>query len=92
MNVSFAYGNNETVQFDSDGNPPGWYDIMNYQRSAADGRYNYVQIGSWKNGTLDIPNKPFKMVTSVCSEPCQAGQVKVSVVCNFTRAVTRGAR
>ena len=81
MNVSFVYGN-ETVQFDSNGNPPGWYDIMNYQRTN-EGRYNYVQIGSWKNGTLDIPSGPFKMVTSVCSEPCQTGQVKVLVTCLF---------
>lgn len=76
MNVSFPYGN-ETVQFDSNGNPPGWYDIMNYQQRAV-GQYGYVQIGSWKNGTLDMPDWPAKMVTSVCSEPCQNGQIKVS--------------
>ena len=79
MNVSFPFGN-ETVQFDSNGNPPGWYDIMNYQkRTATKGGHGYVQIGSWKNGTLDMPDWPAKMVTSVCSEPCQKGQIKVSV-------------
>jgi len=75
LNVSFPY-ENETVQFDKDGNPPGWYDIMNYQR-LADGRRNYVQIGTWKNGTLDLPSNLDKMVNSVCSEPCPTGQVKV---------------
>lgn len=75
MNVSFLFGN-ETVQFDSNGNPPGWYDIMNYQL-LPNGMYNYVQIGSWENGTLTIPESPKKMVTSVCSEPCGTGQVKV---------------
>ncbi len=75
LNVSFAYGT-ETVQFDSNGNPPGWYDIMNYQRQPNQ-QYGYVQIGSWRNGTLDMPDWPAKMVTSVCSEPCQRGQIKV---------------
>ncbi len=74
--MSFPY-ENETVQFDSNGNPPGWYDIMNYQRLSPD-RYNYVQIGTWKNGTLTIPENLTKMVTSVCSEPCATGYVKVS--------------
>lgn len=88
MNVSFSYGN-ETVQFDSNGNPPGWYDIMNYQqRAVSKGQqqlsYGYVQIGSWKNGTLDVPDWPAKMVTSVCSEPCQNGQIKVSLVESFS--------
>lgn len=79
MNVSFYYGN-ETVQFDSNGNPPGWYDIMNFQKqSVGVGKYNYVQIGSWKNGTLELPDEPGKMVTSVCSEPCLIGQVKVRI-------------
>lgn len=87
MNVSFPYGT-ETVQFDSNGNPPGWYDIMNYQRhelnvsssnpsGVQQQQYGYVQIGSWRNGTLDMPDWPAKMVTSVCSEPCQKGQIKV---------------
>ncbi|KAI9554763.1 glutamate receptor [Daphnia sinensis] len=86
MNVSFPYGT-ETVQFDSNGNPPGWYDIMNYQRhefnvssssnQSVVQQYGYVQIGSWRNGTLDMPDWPAKMVTSVCSEPCQKGQIKI---------------
>ncbi len=84
MNVSFPFGN-ETVQFDSNGNPPGWYDIMNYQKRP-DGQYGYAQIGSWKNGTLDMPDWPAKMVTSVCSEPCQNGQIKVIVIINKTHA------
>ena len=76
MNVSFPF-DTETVQFDLNGNPPGWYDIMNYQL-LPDGGYNYVQIGNWKNGTLSIPQGPRKMVTSVCSEPCNTDQVKVT--------------
>ena len=79
MNVSFPFGN-ETVQFDSNGNPPGWYDIMNYQHLPSGG-YNYVKIGNWKNGTLSIPENPIKLPTSVCSEPCSTGQAKVSACC-----------
>ena len=75
MNVSFPF-DTETVQFDMNGNPPGWYDIMNYQLLPGGG-YNYVSIGNWKNGTLSIPSGPSKMVTSVCSEPCHSNQVKV---------------
>lgn len=96
MNVSFSFAN-ETVQFDSNGNPPGWYDIMNFQAVGSGGnivtenndttgssssstvaiKYSYVQIGSWKNGTLELPDRPGKTVTSVCSEPCPVGQFKV---------------
>ena len=95
MNVSFSFAN-ETVQFDSNGNPPGWYDIMNFQAignivenndtttsssssSSVAIKYNYVQIGSWKNGTLELPDRPGKTVTSVCSEPCPLGQFKVII-------------
>ena len=92
MNVSFSFAN-ETVQFDSNGNPPGWYDIMNFQAignivenndttsssSSVAIKYDYVQIGSWKNGTLELPDRPGKTVTSVCSEPCPLGQFKVII-------------
>ena len=38
--------------FDANGDPPGHYDIMNYQK--VDGKMEYVRVGSWNNGTLKL--------------------------------------
>lgn len=46
MNVTFKWGN-ENVYFDSSGDPPGRYDIMNLQFMPRTGRTEYVQVGSW---------------------------------------------
>lgn len=44
--------------------------------------YDYINVGSWDNRGLKIdddeiwPNKD-AMIKSVCSEPCDKGQIKV---------------
>ncbi|XP_076047779.1 metabotropic glutamate receptor 1-like isoform X5 [Oratosquilla oratoria] len=80
MNVTFPFMN-ETVSFDARGDPPGRYDIMNYQR-LQNGSYEYVHVGTWDNGSLTL-HSPVVFKTSdgqppnsVCSEPCGLGQVK----------------
>ncbi|XP_071113517.1 metabotropic glutamate receptor 1-like [Haliotis cracherodii] len=87
LNVTFPTYSNETFFFNNKGDPPGRYDIMNYQRNYSSGdnaTYNYVTIGSWISGSLDMREKvywpgkdPEKPVTSVCSLPCQQGHVMV---------------
>ncbi|XP_068233250.1 LOW QUALITY PROTEIN: uncharacterized protein [Palaemon carinicauda] len=81
MNVTFSYMN-ETVAFDSRGDPPGRYDIMNYQR-LENGSFDYVLVGTWDNGTLVVHeervvfNRPYKLPpASVCSEPCSYNEFK----------------
>lgn len=93
MNVTFVWGN-ETVSFDEFGDPPGRYDIMNFQQED-NGEHRYVHVGSWvsqSNGGRDFELfKPFQWPTntiqanstnpipeSVCSKPCPKGQAKVS--------------
>lgn len=76
MNVSFKY-KNETIEFDENGDPPGRYDILNYQH-LGNGSYDYVNVGSWHDKSLTL-FKPLQFktgtkVTSVCSKPCGAGQ------------------
>lgn len=45
--------------------------------------YDYINVGSWDNSGLKIndyeiwPNKE-TVIKSVCSEPCDKGQIKVS--------------
>lgn len=45
--------------------------------------YDYINVGSWDNSGLKIdddeiwPNKD-AMIKSVCSEPCDKGQIKVT--------------
>ncbi|KAL8613951.1 hypothetical protein ACOMHN_023187 [Nucella lapillus] len=92
LNVSFASYSGHVVHFDEDGDPPGRYEILNYQPVIhADGNvtYEYVTIGQWMTGNLAMndngiywpgkgrnPDKPFY---SVCSQPCGPGFVKQGV-------------
>ena len=72
------------VRFDSNGDGLGRYDIYNYQGSRDTG-YGYVRIGDWNDEHLNLQEdqivwSPFPRKTviprSVCSEPCQQGEVK----------------
>ncbi|XP_015119190.1 metabotropic glutamate receptor 1 isoform X2 [Diachasma alloeum] len=78
MNISFTFGEEE-VEFDRRGDPPGRYEILNYQL-LSDGSYGYVQIGDWNNGSLVLSGLPqsrgAQLVTSVCSQPCPTGYYK----------------
>ncbi|CAH1799891.1 unnamed protein product [Owenia fusiformis] len=87
MNVSFTTYANDKLSFDEFGDPPGRYDILNYQMFPGENgtkTYDYVQIGSWdsRNLTMDIdkiywPKKGRgAIIESVCSQPCPKGQVK----------------
>lgn len=47
-----------------------------------EGRYDYINVGSWHEGILAIDDSKLwlnssDMVRSVCSEPCSKGQIKV---------------
>ncbi|KAF2361120.1 GPCR family 3 C-terminal protein [Trinorchestia longiramus] len=81
MNVTFDFLN-ETVSFDSSGDPPGRYEIMNFQR-LSNGSFGYLRIGTWDNGTLEMQNISVMFnssggppPTSVCSSPCSLGMAK----------------
>ncbi|XP_076466154.1 uncharacterized protein LOC143297622 [Babylonia areolata] len=93
LNVSFPSYSGHDVHFDDHGDPPGRYEILNYQPvTHADGNvtYEYVTIGQWMTGNLELnesaiywpgkgqnSDKPFN---SVCSQPCGPGFVKQGVV------------
>ena len=47
MNVTFQSGN-ETISFDENGDPPGKYDIMNFQQTS-EFDFKYVHVGSWSS-------------------------------------------
>ncbi|XP_069676283.1 metabotropic glutamate receptor 1-like [Periplaneta americana] len=80
LNVTFTYEDEEQVEFDRRGDPPGRYNIMNFQQ-LSNGSYDYVRIGDWNNGTLIMRDdlqwpRPDEKVESVCSRPCQPGHYK----------------
>ncbi|KAG8194668.1 hypothetical protein JTE90_003138 [Oedothorax gibbosus] len=84
LNVSFVW-ENETVKFDQNGDPPGRYDIMNFQYHPKNHSYDYQHVGSWDSGKLEIFQafrwNPLHVTNgglpeSVCSKPCPKGKVK----------------
>ncbi|EMP39093.1 Metabotropic glutamate receptor 1 [Chelonia mydas] len=78
---SFTGVSGEEIWFDEKGDAPGRYDIMNLQYIEPNS-YDYVLIGTWHEGVLNIDDYRIQMnksgmVRSVCSEPCLKGQIKV---------------
>ena len=60
-NIKFNY-KNELVLFDANGDPPGHYDIMNFQQ-VGNNSMEYVAVGTWNNGTLNLHRKGEKIST-----------------------------
>uniref|UniRef100_A0A8D0GM58 Glutamate metabotropic receptor 1 n=1 Tax=Sphenodon punctatus TaxID=8508 RepID=A0A8D0GM58_SPHPU len=82
---SFIGISGEEVWFDDKGDAPGRYEIMNLQYNEPNS-YDYVHIGTWHEGVLNIDDFRIQMnksgmVRSVCSEPCLKGQIKVLSCC-----------
>uniref|UniRef100_A0A8C5I438 Metabotropic glutamate receptor 1 n=1 Tax=Gouania willdenowi TaxID=441366 RepID=A0A8C5I438_GOUWI len=81
LKTSFTGVSGEDIYFDQNGDTPGRYDIMNLQNVGED-RYDYLNVGSWHEGILNIEDTKLwmnssDMVRSVCSDPCSKGQIKV---------------
>nr|XP_056708619.1 metabotropic glutamate receptor 1 isoform X1 [Euleptes europaea] len=81
LNSSFVGVSGEEVRIDGNGDAPGRYDIMNLQHIESQ-HYDYVHIGTWHEGVLNIDDDRIQMnksgmVQSVCSDPCLKGQIKV---------------
>lgn len=54
---------------------------MNFKKMGKD-YFDYINVGSWDNGELkmdddEIWSKKGSAIRSVCSEPCQKGEIKV---------------
>ncbi|XP_008311506.1 metabotropic glutamate receptor 1 isoform X2 [Cynoglossus semilaevis] len=80
LKASFRGVSGEEIYFDENGDTPGRYDIMNLQME--EGRYDYLNVGSWHEGILNMDDNKLwmnssEMVRSVCSDPCFKGQIKV---------------
>ncbi|XP_040901873.1 metabotropic glutamate receptor 5b [Toxotes jaculatrix] len=81
MKTNFTGVSGEGILFDENGDSPGRYEIMNFKKMGKD-YYDYINVGSWDNRGLKIdddeiwPNKD-AIIKSVCSEPCDKGQIKV---------------
>ncbi|XP_029372523.1 metabotropic glutamate receptor 5b [Echeneis naucrates] len=81
MKTNFTGVSGEGILFDENGDSPGRYEIMNFKKMGKD-YYDYINVGSWDNRGLKIdddeiwPNKD-AIIKSVCSEPCEKGQIKV---------------
>ena len=86
LRVSFNSGPNTTIQFDSDGEVPGKYQIQSWQ--VKEDGYGMVDIGTWdarrKRSNLNIDDTNIqwgvgihKVPTSLCTEECEPGYILV---------------
>ncbi|XP_073674400.1 metabotropic glutamate receptor 5b [Garra rufa] len=81
MKTNFTGVTGENIYFDENGDSPGSYVIMNFKKMGKD-YFDYTNVGSWDNSGLQIDDDeiwPIKeeIIKSVCSEPCDKGQIKV---------------
>ncbi|XP_061575217.1 metabotropic glutamate receptor 5b [Cololabis saira] len=81
MKTNFSGVSGEGILFDKNGDSPGRYEIMNFKKMGKD-YYDYINIGSWDNRGLRIDDDEIwsskdAIIKSVCSEPCDKGQIKV---------------
>ncbi|XP_048836873.1 metabotropic glutamate receptor 5b [Brienomyrus brachyistius] len=81
MKTNFTGVSGEGILFDENGDSPGRYEIMNFKKMGKD-YYNYINVGSWDNSGLKINDDEIwsnrsTIIKSVCSEPCDKGQIKV---------------
>nr|QVK45748.1 G protein-coupled receptor [Proales similis] len=77
----------EKIYFDTNGDPPGRYVVLNVQKDRnqvnASSSYVYRQVGNWNNfdklnlndADIVFPNNQSNY-ESVCSEPCPFGSIK----------------
>ncbi|CAG2215483.1 GRM8 [Mytilus edulis] len=84
-NVSFTGIAGDIVEFNSQGDGIGRYDVYQYQKLSTDG-YGYVKIGEWidrlklNSSFLNWKEAdPNEVPNSVCSEPCTFGHKKEKV-------------
>ncbi|XP_066475306.1 metabotropic glutamate receptor 5 isoform X3 [Tiliqua scincoides] len=81
MKANFTGVSGDMISFDENGDSPGRYEIMNFKKMGKD-YFDYINVGSWDNGELkmdddEIWSKKSSVIRSVCSEPCQKGEIKV---------------
>ncbi|CAL8361637.1 unnamed protein product [Merluccius merluccius] len=81
MKTNFTGVSGEGILFDANGDSPGRYEIMNFKKMGKD-YYDYINIGTWDNRGLRIDDDEVwaskdAIIKSVCSEPCDKGQIKV---------------
>ncbi|XP_049637265.1 metabotropic glutamate receptor 5 isoform X2 [Suncus etruscus] len=81
MKTNFTGVSGDMILFDENGDSPGRYEIMNFKEMGKD-YFDYINVGSWDNGELkmdddEVWSKKNSIIRSVCSEPCEKGQIKV---------------
>ncbi|XP_067890079.1 metabotropic glutamate receptor 5b isoform X2 [Heterodontus francisci] len=81
MKINFTGVSGDIISFDENGDSPGRYEIMNFKKLGKE-YFDYINVGSWDNGELkmdddEIWSSKNLVVRSVCSDPCEKGEIKV---------------
>ncbi|KAM3722055.1 Metabotropic glutamate receptor [Dirofilaria immitis] len=81
LNVTFVDQFNQEVYFDANGDPPAWYDVLNY----VGGKEGFRMVGEYRKkrrgaflkiteSDIMFYDKTNRIPESVCSKPCKIGQ------------------
>ncbi|CAG2111031.1 unnamed protein product, partial [Medioppia subpectinata] len=80
--VSFQGLDNHEFHFATDGDGPARYRIIHYKQ-LSEGQFDWIKVGEYKDGNLELNLSEVQfhlseaiIPTSVCSQPCERGQVK----------------
>ncbi|XP_064206896.1 glutamate receptor, metabotropic 5a [Anguilla rostrata] len=81
MKTNFSGVSAEVIRFDENGDSPGRYEIMNFKKVGVND-FGYINVGSWDNTGLKMDDDEIwanasSIIRSVCSDPCEKGQIKV---------------
>ncbi|CAG9536692.1 unnamed protein product [Cercopithifilaria johnstoni] len=82
LNVTFVDQFNQEVYFDANGDPPAWYDVLNYVGGEEGfrmvGEYQKKRLGKYRLKIMESDimfyDKTNQIPESVCSKPCKIGQ------------------
>uniref|UniRef100_A0A915PZJ0 G-protein coupled receptors family 3 profile domain-containing protein n=1 Tax=Setaria digitata TaxID=48799 RepID=A0A915PZJ0_9BILA len=82
LNVTFVDQFNQEIYFDANGDPPAWYDVLNYVGGKEGfrmvGEYRKKRLGKYRlkitEDDIMFYDKTNQIPESVCSQPCKIGQ------------------
>ena len=84
----FSDGYGARVQFDEQGNAPGRYTIMNYQRNRTTHEFEYRVVGTWADGHLSLDLDSIVWADGTVNIPRSENILSPGIFCSFMHSFT----